>query len=64
MLGKEEPVELEHYSETTKNIMLSKTVELINQALDADEKKDFENAFPLYTRALDILMNIMRSKSP
>jgi hypothetical protein len=49
-------------TETTKNILLSKALDLLSNALDADEKREFEQAFLFYNRALEVLINLMKSK--
>jgi hypothetical protein len=53
--------EKQDYSETTKNIFLSKAIEVTKQALDADEAHEYEKATSLYQRSIQMLLELIKS---
>ena len=52
--------EKQEYSETTKNIILSKAIEVTKQAIDADEARNYDKAIELYQRCIHMLLDLIR----
>ena len=51
----------QQYSETSRNIFLSKCIEVTKQALDADACNNLQQALALYTKSIEMLMELMKS---
>jgi hypothetical protein len=60
-----EELEERGYSETAKNILLSKSIELITKAFELEDVKTLESsreALNLYDRGIEIMMNILKRR--